>query len=207
MPVAEAAKLLYEEACDLAWIQHKPKKALAKFAEALQLDREYAEAMLGMAMVFLFCLPDRVQDAKVTLEEYLSARPDDAYGHYLLGVLHRRNEEFRQAELAFRRSLQLDPSEMKSAVSLGLLCMDENRIDEAVSLLRQAADYLAATHGHFQASVRLWLADALVKAGDIEGALKEWQTVSSMPEIWPEEEGSQVKAKRMLKKYSSTSKQ
>jgi eukaryotic-like serine/threonine-protein kinase len=203
MPGAETAKQLHKEAYDLALIQHKPKKALAKLAEALQFDRHYAEAALEMARVLLYCLPSRVHDAKVALAEYLSARPDSAYGYFLLGVIHTENKEFRKAEDAYRRSLQMDPSEMKSAASLGLLLIDQHRVDEGLPLLRQATDYIEATGGYCQGFLRLSLANALYRTGDTAGAIREWETVASLPEIWPEDKGTQSKAKKMLKKYSS----
>jgi tetratricopeptide (TPR) repeat protein len=204
MPGVETAEQLHKEAWDLAWIQHKPKKALAKLAEALLLDRDYAEATLEMARIFLSCLPGHVRDAKVAIDEYLSARPDSAIGYYWLAAIHMEMQEFEEAEDALRRSLQLDSSEMRSYGLLGQLLILRNRPDEAVPLLRQAADYREAIRGSYgHASMRLSLADALLRNGDIAGAVREWETVASLPEIWPEDEGAQPKAKKMLKKYSA----
>lgn len=120
-------------------------------AEAAFLDRRYEEA------VDLFTV-------------YLVNRPENPWGHYMLGLSARRSGQSRVAREAFRRALELDPNHVKSRLNLARAYLDDGEPDEALALAEGALELDPESSDGYRL-----LGRALHELEDVEGAIDAYQ--------------------------------
>jgi len=58
--------------------------------------------------------------------------PDDPAGHYNLGELYYDLEELEEAEEECLQAIRLDPAFSMAYLALGSICMDQERLQDAV---------------------------------------------------------------------------
>jgi tetratricopeptide (TPR) repeat protein len=80
----------------------------------------------------------RFGEAKEMFEGYVSLKPENPFGHYMLGLASWKSGDLVRAESAFDRALELDPSHVKSWVNSARLLLDLNRDHEALERAEQA---------------------------------------------------------------------
>src|SRR6266853_4310859 len=78
--------------------------------------------------------------ADKTLLTLLSSEPDDQEGLLLLGVLRGRQQRYSEAEVLFRRVLQLDAKSVASHRNLAGALLAQDRVDEAVEQFQIASN-------------------------------------------------------------------
>jgi tetratricopeptide (TPR) repeat protein len=79
-------------------------------------------------------------DATAIFERYVGRRPENAWGHYMLGLSAWKSGDLARAEGAFDKALSIDPRHIKSYVNVSRVLIDQQRYDEAVEKLTRAAD-------------------------------------------------------------------
>jgi tetratricopeptide (TPR) repeat protein len=79
-------------------------------------------------------------EATAIFEAYTGRRPDNAWGHYMLGLSAWKSGDLAKAEGALERALQVDPRHLKSYVNLSRVLIDQKRHDDAIVKLTKAAD-------------------------------------------------------------------
>jgi tetratricopeptide (TPR) repeat protein len=79
-------------------------------------------------------------DATAIFERYTGRRPENAWGHYMLGLSAWKNGDLAKAEGAFEKALSVDPRHVKSYVNLSRVLIDQKRHDEAAEKLTHAAE-------------------------------------------------------------------
>jgi tetratricopeptide (TPR) repeat protein len=79
-------------------------------------------------------------EATAIFAAYTGRRPDNAWGHYMLGLSAWKSGDLAMSEKAFDRALRLDPHHLKSLVNSSRLFIDQKRYDEAIARLTDAAD-------------------------------------------------------------------
>jgi tetratricopeptide (TPR) repeat protein len=79
-------------------------------------------------------------DAAAIFQAYTVRRPDNAWGHYMLGLSAWKSGDAAMSEKAFDRALSLDPHHVKSLVNSSRLFIDEKRYDDAIARLTAAAE-------------------------------------------------------------------
>ena len=82
----------------------------------------------------------RYADAVDMFEAYTDRRPDNAWGHYMLGLSALKAGQLDQAEVAFNRSLALDPNHLKSMLNLGRVLLKTDRPERALSHVEVVID-------------------------------------------------------------------
>ncbi len=82
----------------------------------------------------------RYEDAVDLFTVYSERNPDNAWGHYMLGLSARQAGDLEQAEASFERALSLDPNHVKSMLNLSRVLLDQHRPDEALAQLEVALD-------------------------------------------------------------------
>lgn len=82
----------------------------------------------------------RYDDAVDLFTVYSEHHPDNAWGHYMLGLSARQNGELEQAASSFERALSLDPNHVKSMLNLSRVLLDDGRPAEALAQLEVALD-------------------------------------------------------------------
>src|SRR5262245_8076770 len=79
-------------------------------------------------------------EATAIFEAYTGRRPDNAWGHYMLGLSAWKSGDFAMSEKAFDQALTLDPNHVKSLVNSSRLFIDQKRYDDAIARLTRAAE-------------------------------------------------------------------
>jgi len=78
-------------------------------------------------------------EAIAAFENYTVRRPENAWGHYMLGLSAWKGGDLEKAESSLEKALSVDPSHVKSLVNLGRVFIGQKRHDEALEALTRAA--------------------------------------------------------------------
>ena len=121
------------------------------------------------------------RDAKEMFETYVGTRPDNPWGHYMLGLSAWKSGDFKRAEGAFDRALELDPKHVKSLLNSARVLMDQGRDHEAVERVNKAL----ALDSNSSEGFRL-LARVHDKLGDKDAAKEIYRKalVQSEEDVW-----------------------
>jgi tetratricopeptide (TPR) repeat protein len=79
-------------------------------------------------------------EATKLFEQYLERRPDNPWGHYMLGLSAWKSGDLVKSEAAFETSLRIDPKHMKSLVNLSRVLIEQKRYDDAIVKLTAAEE-------------------------------------------------------------------
>jgi len=79
-------------------------------------------------------------EAAKLFEHYTGQRPDNAWGHFMLGLSAWKGGDLAKAEGAFEKALSIDPNHVKSLVNLSRVLIDQMRIDDALVPLTHAGE-------------------------------------------------------------------
>jgi Tfp pilus assembly protein PilF len=77
-------------------------------------------------------------EARRLFDSYVSSRPDNPWGHYMLGLSAWKSGDLPAAEESFNRAIALDSSHVKSYVNAARVLLDLGRNHEALERGRQA---------------------------------------------------------------------
>jgi tetratricopeptide (TPR) repeat protein len=72
--------------------------------------------------------------------QYTEQRPNNAWGHFMLGLSAWKAGDLVMAEGAFEEALRIDPNHVKSLVNLSRVLIDQRRYDAAVVRLTHAGE-------------------------------------------------------------------
>ncbi len=134
-PLYVARGILY---CELA--QYDKGESDFNSAERLDPNVELVSAAHGLADLQRNDLPE----AEKTVRERIRQHPDDAFLYYLLAEVLRRkgaapgSAEFEEAVQALRKAVELKPKFGLARDALGVLYMEDGKIDDAVEQSRLA---------------------------------------------------------------------
>jgi Flp pilus assembly protein TadD len=79
-------------------------------------------------------------EATAIFQAYAERRPENPWGHYMLGLSAWKSGDLVKAEDAFERALEIDPRHVKSYVNLSRVLIDLKRSDDAIATLTKAAE-------------------------------------------------------------------
>lgn len=77
-------------------------------------------------------------EARRLFESYLVSRPENPWGHYMLGLSNWKSGDLESAEAAFNRAIILDSSHVKSYINAARVLLDLGRNHEALERGQQA---------------------------------------------------------------------
>lgn len=77
-------------------------------------------------------------EARRLFESYITTRPENPWGHYMLGLSAWKGGDLRVAEESFDRSIALDSTHLKSFINSARVLLDLGRNHEALERARQA---------------------------------------------------------------------
>jgi predicted Zn-dependent protease len=80
----------------------------------------------------------RYEEATRLFTEYTESNPENAWGHYMLGVSAWKSGERDRALAAFDRSIELDPNHRKSLYNSSRVLLEQGRPQEAVERIEKA---------------------------------------------------------------------
>jgi len=96
-----------------------PRVVTYEEAEAAYRDRNYPEAT-GL------------------FSSYVETKPENPWGHYMLGLSAWKSGDLTRAEEAFERALTLDPKHVKSYLNLARVLLETDRPDDALTRVDSA---------------------------------------------------------------------
>jgi tetratricopeptide (TPR) repeat protein len=114
----------------------RPKEAETALLRALAIEPTSVAAMQE-----LFALYDgqgRSAQLQPLLQTALRRNPRSAMHHNWLGLVLKRQGDLKAAEAEFRKTLEAAPDLVGAMANLGSLYLQEGRLDDAVTVLRQA---------------------------------------------------------------------
>jgi tetratricopeptide (TPR) repeat protein len=79
-------------------------------------------------------------DATAIFEHYTAQRPNNPWGHYMLGLSAWKVGDLVRSEQAFEKALSVDPQHVKSLLNLSRVFIEQKRHDDAIDRLTRAAD-------------------------------------------------------------------
>jgi tetratricopeptide (TPR) repeat protein len=79
-------------------------------------------------------------EATKIFEQYTVQKPENAWGHYMLGLSAWKGGDPAKAEKAFDEALRIDPKHVKSLVNLSRVLIEQKRFDDAIGKLTHASD-------------------------------------------------------------------
>ena len=78
-------------------------------------------------------------EATKLFEQYTQRRPDNPWGHYMLGLSAWKSGDLMKSEESFETALRIDPKHMKSLVNVSRVLIEQKRYDDAIVKLTTAA--------------------------------------------------------------------
>ena len=72
------------------------------------------------------------REATESFDDYVQRHPNNAFGHYMLGLSAWKSGDLTRASAALERSLELDSTNVKTLLNLGRVLLDLGRVDDAV---------------------------------------------------------------------------
>jgi tetratricopeptide (TPR) repeat protein len=82
----------------------------------------------------------KYSEAAAIFDSYTAQRPDNAWGHYMLGLSAWKSGDPGKAEKAFDTALNIDPDHLKSLVNSSRVLIEQKRFDDALNRLMRAGD-------------------------------------------------------------------
>jgi tetratricopeptide (TPR) repeat protein len=79
-------------------------------------------------------------EARRQFESYIATRPENPWGHYMLGLAAWKSGDLGSAEEAFNRAITLDSSHVKSYLNVARVLLDLGRNHEALERGRKAVE-------------------------------------------------------------------
>jgi tetratricopeptide (TPR) repeat protein len=79
------------------------------------------------------------KQATEMFDAYIQRRPENPWGHYMLGLSAWKSGQLDVAVSAFERSIELDSSHVKSYLNLGRVLLEQKRASEALERITVAA--------------------------------------------------------------------
>jgi Flp pilus assembly protein TadD len=139
----QSADLLYKLALVLR-LEGKAKESLQIYTQAAALRHPTASELRSVA--FDYVTLNDYDDAIRWRRVALTLAPRDVDVLYSLGRCLYTQNQFHEAEVAFTKALEVDPSHLKSEENLGLTLSAENRPEQAEAALRTAAQWAEQRH-------------------------------------------------------------
>lgn len=109
-------------------------------------------------------------EATKLFEQYIERRPDNPWGHYMLGLSAWKSGDLVKSEQSFETALRIDPLHMKSLVNLSRVLIEQKRYDDAIVKLTMAGEVDPES-----ATVPRLMARAHSAKGDFEQAVDAYR--------------------------------
>jgi Flp pilus assembly protein TadD len=79
-------------------------------------------------------------EATNVFEQYTADKPNNPWGHFMLGLSASKVGDTEKAEKSFNEALRIDPDHLKSLLNLSRILIDKGRYDEAIVKLARAGE-------------------------------------------------------------------
>jgi len=123
----------------------------------------------------------RYQDASAMFTVYVQRRPNNPWGHYMLGLSAWKAGQLDVARTAFERSLALDSGQVKTYLNLGRVLLEQDKPREALERVTAATQIDATSAEAFRMMGRVQSA-----LGQPDSAIGSYRVALSLDEndVW-----------------------
>lgn len=112
------------------------------------------------------------EEAASIFSAYTDSRPENVWGHYMLGLAAWKSGDLGRAERAFDRALEIDPQHVKSLINSSRVLLSQGRAAEAQERIQ-----VALAIDSLSSDARRLQARAHYELGDVEGAIAAYQSL------------------------------
>ncbi|MBV8894245.1 MAG: tetratricopeptide repeat protein, partial [Acidobacteria bacterium] len=166
MAVAPNNPVGYIQMGNLRALESRPAEALKFYEQALARDDDAAEALLGIANVYL--AQKQPEKAIARVQAQLGKRPANSNYHYILGSLLIERKDLAGSEAELKRAIDLDKNNVNALLKLGQVEVARGSADQAI------ATYLASAKSN-PGDLRF-----LILTGELYEAKKDWDKAKEM---------------------------
>ena len=123
----------------------------------------------------------RYREATDMFGAYTQRRPENPWGHYMLGLSAWKSGQLDIAKGAFERSIELDSTNVKSYLNLGRVLLDQNKPVEAQERVTQAEEI-----DPLSSEVQRMLGRVQTSLGQPDSAIASYRVALSLDEtdVW-----------------------
>lgn len=118
--------------------QNHPAAAAACFRQALSLDRDYVDAIIGLGQVALDS--GRLQEGLRRFDEAIELEPDRAEAHFARGRALESLGRPDDAQAAYFRAIESDSALAPAVLRIAALQLEEGRFDQSLVRLDQVIE-------------------------------------------------------------------
>jgi tetratricopeptide (TPR) repeat protein len=118
--------------------EKKWSEAETEFDKAQQLDPHNA-TVVGQLADFLTARNESPL-ALARVQQYVTANPNDANGHVILGALNFGSRNYSSSQVQFERAIELDPNNLQAYLRLGKVYEAQGQTDAAIAHYQKALD-------------------------------------------------------------------
>jgi len=151
--------------------QGKGKEALQLIEHSLRLDPLDVFALSVKADTLIMLA--RFDEAQATLDHAIDHHPAERKLQDVLGLLRFQRGDYKGAEAAFRRSIQIEPDSVMAYANLSYSLLRQDRGDEALQVLQQGLQVRPS------GSLYTNLGNVLFNRGDYVGAAQAFENAVS----------------------------
>jgi Flp pilus assembly protein TadD len=145
-----------------------PAEPIAPTAEAAKVSYSDAESVFTSG---------RYREAAELFGRYVEQRPENPWGHYMLGLAAWKSGDLVRAEQAFGEALVRDPAHVKSLLNSSRVLLALDRPQEALERVETALEIDPASSEALRIKGR-----ALHESGDLDGAILAYRAALAADE-------------------------
>jgi tetratricopeptide (TPR) repeat protein len=156
---------------DLAHLYYAEKKwtqADKEFETAIRLDPSNPTTL--SPYVDFLVARQQVPKAITLAQQFVSAHPENAQGHVLLGALQFDSKNTSAAQMEFERAIQIDPKNVQGYLHMGQVYQEKNQSDAAIGQYEKALDLRPTS-----AALVTMVGNLYLDEGDLETARKYYE--------------------------------
>lgn len=168
----EAAQIHYDLGLTYK-MQDDVEHAIPELQQAERLDANEPEAPLALGMLYM--QTGRYADAAREIKSSLDMRPQNGDAWATLGSVYNHLDELSEAEAALRQAIAQQPDQADSHLTLAEVFMKEKKIPDAIAERHEAAQLMREHMNVQRAEVAVHTGETLLKAGDLMGAMVQFQ--------------------------------
>jgi tetratricopeptide (TPR) repeat protein len=200
-------------------LQNKPAKESQEKAWALYLENryplakkvlleniaqfpDYAPSHLLLGQIYFFSRKPNHDAALKEFRDVVRINPAWEEGHHWLGAALQKVGDVDAAITSYQEAIRLAPEDSRPHVALGTCFARNGKYSEAIKMFRKGLELKPYCT---EADVRVFLAEALLKNGQIKDACVEWRRVLEIEEGYPSYDVPHKEAKKMLGQYCGKS--
>jgi len=108
------------------------------FDMAAPPGRFWPSTLTAIFAILAFIHSGNFRDNTSFWQDAVRTSPHSPLAHGMLGEIYRKNGMFAEAETQYKKSLELKPDNIMPIIDMGILCMQENRLDESEAFFVKA---------------------------------------------------------------------